>query len=128
MRAYFYRLSAHLGNTKYTGYHWPSTYTKGQTDYHAHLQLCSIFVRGETDEKINLQMRDRINEHYKRDKTDLMAALLYARYSGDYDRIHSACSSNELLLPTYVRCHRGSNQCQLIHKVFVCSQMIEDLK
>jgi len=127
MRAYFYHLSAHLGNKKYSGYYWPSTYPKGQTDYHAHLQLCSIFVRGESDGKINKQMKARVEEHYKRDKTDLFAAYLYGRYTGNYDRIYSACSSPEILVPSYVRCDKGKHDCKAAHKVFVCSLLLKDL-
>jgi|GEM_PF-5054479 len=128
VRAYLYHASYSLGGKKHSGYNWPSTYPKGKTDYHAHLQLCSIFARGLSDGKINNQMAARIQEHYKRDKTDLWAALLWGKYSGDYDRIYGLCSNPKLVVPSYVRCDKTKTDCKKMHKAFICQQMIEDLK
>ena len=43
VQAYLFRSFASLGGRKYPGYYWPSFYGKGLEDYHAHLQLCSIW-------------------------------------------------------------------------------------
>jgi len=127
VRAYLYRALASVGGKKYPGYYWPAAYGSGSKDFHAHLQLCSIWARGISDNRITNQMKSRVEEHYKADKTDLFAAYLHGKYTGNYKRIHKLCSSSEMVVPKYVRCGKGRTDCQIAHKVFVCGMMIDDL-
>lgn len=124
---------------------WPTTYTKGLTDYQAHLQVLSIWLRSDIAVKsgdaipanpnareffsaldISKTMFERLKEHADRDPKDPYFQAVYALYSGNFDKAVDLCLKD--YAPTdyvgeYVRCH-DQKLCQLSHLIKSCGVLL----
>lgn len=136
-----YEIIYALGGEDSIGREWESSYPSGLTDYTAHLQICSIWLRGEIAEhhreqkndakefefgEITEKMFSRIEEHYGREPSDHFYAYMHGLYSGDYGPAVSACLDDSNNGGSYVRCG-GHNDCGLASKIFACGMLIERL-
>ena len=134
-----YQMIYALGGENNPNRLWPSTYPKNLKDYEAHLQVKSIWLRGEIAKKnnsgdaipkpqtsltygISQVMYDRLLEHAQREPQDPFYQYVLGLYSGDMqpaiDAIHAGT------VGTYVRCN-GEKGCFLAHRIFVAGLILK---
>jgi hypothetical protein len=137
-----YQMIYALGGENSANRLWPSTYPSGLTDYQAHLQVKSIYLRGEIagqvgdadavpanpgDKALHLlsvseTMYQRIEEHYQREPSDPFYSFVWGCYSGDMSPAIDALLNGTV--GTYVRCSQ-QEECELAHRIFVAGQLLE---
>lgn len=120
---------------------WPSLYPEGLQDYEAHLQVCSIWLRGEVANttgqpqdkpsphelsltQISAVMFDRLQEHYNREPHDPFYAYVLGMYNGDMTPAIDACLAGTVA--DYVRCD-AQDECVMAHRVFSCGMTLKHL-
>lgn len=148
MRGELYKAIHVLGGENDAQALWPSVYPLGQTDFHAHLQVMSIWYRGEIAERlgeadavpkppeddlsltqISGTMFERLKEHTLRDPKDPLFSVLYAVYFGDYEKAIAQCAKSyapDEYVGEYVRCN-NYRACQQSHLLFACGILIREL-
>lgn len=100
---------------------WPSVYPQGLRDYEAHLQVKSIWLRGEIQGSISKAMGERLEEHYLRMPGDPFYAYVWGCYSGNQSPAIDAILAGTV--GDYVRCEERE-QCELAHRIFVTGQIL----
>lgn len=128
MRGVAYKLLDHIGGPKYPGVLWSKTgsYAEGLEDYHGHLQACLIWIKGEIDGGISEKMLGIVKTHHKRVPDDPFYAVLYGKYSGDWQPAIKNCTKKEPFRGDYVRC--GEADCYAAHSIHACNLLLEGAK
>jgi len=121
-----------LGGDDSVNRHWPSVYPPNLTDYHAHLQVMQIWLRGEIDTSLNLMnirhtMFERLQEHAKRSPDTLLYQYVLGKYTGDQNATISLILDPNKPSGEYVRCDPYSKEiCGLAERLFVTDLLLRD--
>ena len=113
---------------------WPTLYQPGLTDYQAHLQMLTIWLRSEIKQeteatlKVNTIMRDRIIEHHNREPDNPFYAFMHASYvDGDFELPIKLLLHPSNPVGEYVRCHEFE-RCRDAEWLFTTSLVLEAIQ
>lgn len=132
-----YQMIYALGGENSANRIWPNIYPSGLEDYQAHLQVCSIWVRGVAQRRINERdrstsllsitetMLSRVKEHAEREPEDYFYQYVYGLYTGDMGPAIKAILDRTK--GGYVRCG-DPLECDTPHRVFVMGMIIRELE
>lgn len=95
-----------------------NVYTKGLTDYQAHLQMMDIYINGRLDGRISEVMLARIIEHSDRDTNSSFFRVLRSIYQGPIEPAVSICLDDDAPIGSHVRC--DGEPCELAEEIFSC--------
>jgi hypothetical protein len=106
------RIIAKLGGTEHEEeMNYPSVWPSGLEGYEAHLQVLSVLLLGEVDGKITKEMRERLDEHYGRNRDNGLFAAGFHRYAdGDFEVVASSLL-NESWFPSE-RLPHSNDRCE----------------
>lgn len=138
-----YQLIFGLGGEDNASRAWPSIYTAGLDDFQAHLQVCSIWLRGEVAEtygdadavpakpedgasltSVSTTMFERLQEHHERVPGDPFYAYVHGLYNGDMMPAVEACLDGTV--GGYVR-SSYQEDAELAHRIFACGKTLQSL-
>lgn len=140
IRSVLHQVVFYLGGKDHGQRQWPGTYPGGLDDFHAHLQVMSIQVRGEVAAAhgdadalpreppaemhavaldINGLMYRRLEEHHQREPENPYFAAVWGHYSGKAETALNLCLDPAEKVGSYVRCE-DFRRCQLAELIHAC--------
>lgn len=131
-----YQMIYALGGDNNVLRHTPDVYRGGQEDYHGHLQVMKIWLRGEVeavlDENklalgISGTMLKRLEEHAEREPRNPLYAFVLGIYTGEFQTAIDLLLDPEKPVGPYVRCKSDPDACVLAERVFVMYLLLEKL-
>jgi hypothetical protein len=134
-----------LGGTANDNRLWPDLYPTGKVDYESHLEVMSIWQRGEIDAAVRgistqgvsedgtglLDISAKalviLQEQVTRDPRDPLFQAVYGQYTGNMSPAIDACLAEDGYAGSYVRCDKPRT-CQLAAWLFACDIVLRAYK